>query len=108
MFSRTAEIKINPQQREPFLNLVNSEFLPLLQRQPGYLDGVGLVSEADPNTGISVTFWKTREDAERFYGGNEFARLRQRLTPYLRGEPTVHTYTVETSTHHGIAAGRVA
>ncbi len=108
MFSRTAELSINPQQREPFLNLVNSEFLPLLQRQPGYVDGIGLVSETDPSRGISVAFWKSREDAERFYNSDEFARVRQRLEPYLRGEPTIRTSTVETSTHHGIAAGRAA
>lgn len=108
MYSRTAEVSINPQQREQFLDLVNSELQPLLQRQPGYVDGVGLVSEADPSRGISVVFWKTREDAERFYSSDQFARVRQRLMPYLRSEPTIRTYTVETSTHHGIAAGRAA
>ncbi len=108
MYSRTAELSIDPQQRDTFLHLVNHEFMPLLQRQPGYVDGVGLVSDADPNQAISVVFWKSREDAERFYSSTEFARMRQRLLPYLRSEPTVRTYAVETSTHHGVAAGRVA
>ena len=33
MYSRTAEVSIDPRQRDTFLDLVNREFMPLLQRQ---------------------------------------------------------------------------
>jgi hypothetical protein len=56
---------------------------------------------------VSISFWKTREDAERHHRDN-FSRIQDIVKPYLKGTIEVETYNVEESTIHRIAAGKAA
>ena len=107
MFTRIVECTVKPDKRDELLQRLRNEILPLLQKQPGFMDEIGLVSEHDPERMVAISFWKTREDAERYHRDN-FPRVQDIVKPYLKGSMKVETYNVEESTIHRIAAGKAA
>jgi heme-degrading monooxygenase HmoA len=107
MFARIVESTVKPEKRDELQQRVRNEILPLLQKQPGFVDTVGLASEDDAERMVSISFWKTREDAERHHREN-FSRIQDVVKPYLKGPLKVESYNVEESTIHRIAAGKAA
>ena len=107
MFTRIVECTVKPEKRDEMTQRVRNEVLPLLQKQPGFVDELSLSSEHDPERMVAISFWKTREDAER-YNRENFSRVQEIVKPYLKGSLRVETYNVEDSTIHRIAAGKAA
>jgi len=60
-----------------------------------------------PNRVLAISFWHSREDAER-YAREQFPAIQQLLHPYLETEPVIRTFDVDTSTTHRITAGKAA
>jgi heme-degrading monooxygenase HmoA len=98
---------VKPGKRQETNSKLNQEVLPILQKQPGFVDMIGLTHEHDPEKLVAISFWKTREDADRYHA-EQYSRIAEILKPLLRDTPKVETYNVETSTTHHIAAGRAA
>ena len=71
------------------------------------MDEIVLVSDADSNRVLALSFWKTREDAEH-YQREQDRSVRETLQPLLEAEPVVRTFDVHTSTGHKITAGKAA
>jgi len=44
----------------------NRKIVPILKKEAGFVDEIVLVSDADSNRVLALSFWKTREDAERY------------------------------------------
>jgi quinol monooxygenase YgiN len=107
MFTRIVECHVKPEKREEFTNKLRNDVLPILQKQPGFVDLIGLSSEDDRERIVSVSFWNTKEDAERYHK-EHYTRIVEMLKPTLRRDPTVETFNVDTSTTHRIAAGKAA
>ena len=107
MFTRIVECTVKPEKRDEMTQRIRNEVLPLLQKQPGFVDELSLSSEHDPERMVAISFWKTREDAERYHREN-FSRVQEIVKPYLKGSLRVETYNVEDSTIHRIAAGKAA
>jgi heme-degrading monooxygenase HmoA len=107
MFTRIVECTVRPDKKDELQQRIRNEILPLLQKQPGFVDEVGLVSDHDPERMVAISFWKTREDAERYHR-ETFPRVQDILKSSLKTPPKVETYNVEESTIHRIAAGRAA
>ena len=63
MFTRIVECQVKPDKRDEFSNKLRSEVLPILQKQPGFVDLIELVSENNPERIVSLSFWKNKEDA---------------------------------------------
>ncbi len=55
----------------------------------------------------ALSFWNSKQDAERYHQ-EHFKRIAEILKPHLRRDPSVETYSVDTSTTHRIAAGKKA
>ena len=107
MFTRIVECRVKPEKREEFNNKLRNDVLPILQKQPGFVDLIGLTSETDPERAVSVSFWKSKEDAERYHR-EQYQRIVDTLKPALRKDPTVETFNVDTSTTHRIGAVKAA
>ena len=71
------------------------------------MDEIVLVSDADSNRVLALSFWKGRDDAER-YQREQYNSVRDNLQPLLEAEPVVRTFEVHTSTGHKITAGKAA
>ncbi|MBZ5597767.1 MAG: antibiotic biosynthesis monooxygenase [Acidobacteriia bacterium] len=107
MFTRIVECHVTPEKREDLTNKLRNDVLPVLQKQPGFVDLIGLTSETEPERVLSVSFWNTKEDAERYHR-EHYNRIVDMLRPMLKRDPQINNYTVDTSTTHRIAVSRAA
>ena len=107
MYARMVEAPAKPGKRNEIITILEKEVQPLLKKEKGFVDFVGLTSDTTPDLGITMTFWATKEDAERFWNNREFKAILDRLTP-LTQNMTARTFEVATSTFHKIAAGKAA
>ncbi len=106
MFARLVEAPAEPGKRSAIMAILANDLLPLLKKQPGFIDFVGLGSDIYPEQGVTLTFWATKQDAEQFWASPEFkAKILDRLAP-LQKAMTVRTFNVEVSTMHTMAAAR--
>jgi len=61
----------------------------------------------NPNLMIAISFWKTKDDAERYHQG-QYKLVTEALEPVLESAPTIHTFFVASSTLHNIASSKAA
>lgn len=102
MFTRVVEITSKPGKARELGNTINDKVLPILKRQPGFVDETVLVSDADPNRILALSFWKSREDAQR-YEREQFDTVQKTVQHLLESAPVVRTFDVHTSTAHKLA-----
>jgi heme-degrading monooxygenase HmoA len=107
MFTRIVECHVKPERKDEFETKLRNEVLPILQKQPGFVDLIALQPEDDSDRQVSISFWNTKQDAER-YQRDQFSRITDSIKPLLKREPMVQTYTVAHSTPHRIAASKAA
>jgi heme-degrading monooxygenase HmoA len=107
MFTRIVEISTKPGKSIEVANAIDEKVLPFLRQQPGFLDETVLTSETESNRVIGISFWKTKEDAER-YSRDQFPKVNEILTDLIETTPMVRTFHVHTSTPHKISAGKAA
>jgi heme-degrading monooxygenase HmoA len=107
MFTRIVEVTTKARKSNEVANAINEKILPFLRQQPGFLDETVLTSETESNRVLGISFWKTKEDAER-YSREQFPKVNEILADLIETTPVVRTFHVHTSTPHKIAAGKAA
>jgi len=107
MFTRVVEIETKAGQGRDLSSAINEKVLPVLKKQPGFVDEIMLVGSTDPDRILTLTFWQTEADAER-YNREHFLAVSEILKPLYERAPNVTTYNVDTSTTHKIAATKAA
>jgi len=95
MFARTLELNMKIERKPEFTKKVREEILPILRKEPGFVDVLVLESETEPKVFV-VTLWYTKLDAER-YEKTTFPKVKQILQPYLTVPSIVKFYAVETT-----------
>jgi len=66
MFTRIVEVTTKSGKARELAAVINDKVLPILKKQAGFVDETVLVSDPDPNRVLAISFWNTREDAERY------------------------------------------
>jgi quinol monooxygenase YgiN len=107
MFTRIVEVTAKSGKAKELSNTINDKVLAILKKQVGFVDETVLVSDTEPNRGLAISFWNTREDAER-YRQEQYPAIHEMIRPLLDADPVVRTFNVETSTTHKIAATKAA
>jgi heme-degrading monooxygenase HmoA len=107
MYTRVVELTSKSGKSKELSNAITEKVMPILSKQPGFADEIVLVSDAEQDRVLALSFWNTKEDAERYHN-KEYNRVRETLQHLLATEPNVRTFDVHTSTGHRIAAGRAA
>ena len=107
MYTRIVECHVKPEKKDEFSNRLRSEVIPTLQKQSGFVDFIELGSEHERERVLCISFWNTREDAER-YQREQYNKIVDVVRPLVKRDPTVETFNVHTSVTHRIAAGRAA
>ena len=105
MFVRVVEVKAKSGKAREVCNTLHEKILSTLKAQTGFVDEVVLVSDTEGI--LALSFWKTKEDAER-YSHQDYTKVNELIQHLVHSKPTVHAYDVETSTCHRIAKGRAA
>jgi quinol monooxygenase YgiN len=103
MFTRIVECYVKREKRQEFTDTLQNHVLPILQSQAGFVDSLNLSAEEEPERFVAISLWKSRADAERYHR-DHFSGILETIRPFLRDEPTVEFYNVETSTAHRITA----
>jgi quinol monooxygenase YgiN len=107
MFVRIVELNAKTGKGKELARAINDQILTVLKNQPGFVDEVALVSPDNPDRGLAVSFWQSREDAERYHK-EAFPKISEILRPVLEGAPQIRVYDVVTSTAHKIVGTRAA
>ena len=92
--TRNVHIQLKDGKQKEFIQLFESQILPVLRQQKGFQDEITLV---DDGRVLAISFWDDRKNAE-MYHTSVFPKLVEKLNPMIQGPPKVETYEVATST----------
>ena len=107
MFTRVVEITAKAGKSKELARTVNDKVLSLLKNQAGFLDEMLLVSDDNPDRILALSFWKTKQDADK-YNRDQYPKVNEMIRNLLEGSPLVRTFEVDLSTVHHIAEGKAA
>jgi len=105
MFVRVVEVKTKPGKAREVCGMLHEKVLSTLKAQNGFVDEIVLVSDGEGI--LAQSFWKTKEDAER-YSHEDYAKISELIQHLVHSKPKVHAFDVETSTCHKIVKGVAA
>jgi len=84
------------EKREEILRVLKNEVLPIMRKQPGFLEVLPFTPEIKNDKFFTITLWAEKKDAER-YEREGFLKVQEIMKPYLAATPTVRYYNVETT-----------
>ena len=106
MYARRVTMNLKPNKAVEFTQKLESEIIPLLQKQKGFKDEITFVVPGKTEA-FGVSLWDNKENAEAYNVGG-YAQVTKILANLLDGTPQVHTYEVSNSTFHKIRAAAPA
>ena len=107
MFTRVVELTSKSGKAKELSNTINEKVLPVLKKQTGFVDEIVLVSDTESSRILGLSFWNSKEDAERYHR-EQYPKIQEMLKPFLETEPVIRTFDVHTSTTHRIAPVKAA
>ena len=66
MYTRLVEITSKSGKARELCNTIEDRVLPILKKQKGFVDETVLVSDAEPDRILGLSFWDNKEAAERY------------------------------------------
>jgi heme-degrading monooxygenase HmoA len=107
MFTRVVELSSKSGKARELCNTIDDKVLPILKRQAGFVDEIVIVSDTEPDRILALSFWNTREDAQR-YEREQFDAVQKTVQHLMDAAPVVQTFNVRTSTAHKLATEKAA
>ncbi len=101
MFTRTVEVTPKSGKARELANTINDKVLPILKKQKGFVDETVLVSDKEDNRVLSLSFWNSKEDAEKYQ--SQVARISlspRQLLPALTSAQFLWPVSDESPPHH--------
>jgi heme-degrading monooxygenase HmoA len=94
MFARVAWGKVKPGTWEAYERIYHEEILPATREVKGLRFRELLQGADDPNEGISLTLWESREDLDAYEQSNLYQGLTERARAFYVGEFWVKHFDV--------------
>ncbi len=107
MFTRLVQVTTKLGKTREVTEIIQEKVLPILRKQPGFIDEIVLVSTSETNLIFAMSFWKNPEDAE-LYRREQYQKVEELLRPLVETTPKILTFEVDTFTTHKIALGKAA
>src|SRR5437667_9891983 len=107
MFTRVVELTSESGKAKELANAINEKVVPILKKQRGFVDETVLVSDTEPTRVLGLSFWNSKEDAERYHQ-EQYPKIHERMKHLLENEPNILTFDVHTSTTHRIVSCNAA
>lgn len=107
MFTRVVAVRTKKGKSGELGKTIRHKILPILEDQPGFVDEILLVSNTEPDQILSLSFWKSQQDAER-YTHEEYPRVNELISHLVRSPPVSRTFNVDIFTSHKITRGKAA
>lgn len=102
MFVRKVSVRLKTDGAGEFIRKMESEVIPVLRKQRGFLDELTLISQSGKEV-YAYSFWENSADAEK-YEQETFANVTSLLSGLIEGALRTRTYMVANSTFHKMAA----
>lgn len=102
MFTRKVSMHLKPGGAADFRQKVESEVIPVLRKQKGFLDEITFLYPSGKEV-HAFSLWETAEDAEA-YNREAYPGVAKLLVSVIEGVPRVQTYEVLNSSFHRVAA----
>jgi quinol monooxygenase YgiN len=96
MFARLVEFVPKLEKKEEFVKVLHNQVLPILKKQPGFLEILPFEPEIEMGKMIYISLWTEKRDAER-YEREAYPEVEGVVKPYLTTPVTCEHYNVETS-----------
>src|SRR6202521_3342042 len=96
MFARIVEFIPKLEKKEECVKVLRNEVLPILKKQPGFLEILPFVPETKTEKMITITLWTEKRDAES-YERETYPNVEGIAKPYLTTPVTYKHDNVETS-----------
>ena len=96
MFVRMIEIAPKFEKKDELIKVVRQEILPILKKQPGFLELLPFVPEVATEYMFAIRLWAEKRDAQK-YTDEVYPKVEQIVKPFVTLPLTVRVYTVETS-----------
>lgn len=103
MFARKLEFGLMLVKKEEFLRKVRDEVLPILKKQAGFIDILGLTEELKVEKTLLISLWDSKEQALK-YEKEVFPKIVAMLKPYMLTQFVVTPCVVETTISEHILA----
>jgi hypothetical protein len=102
MFTTNLTLNLKPNSTHEFTRIIENDITPLLRKQKGFRDEIGLAASSGTEA-QSVVFFDTKADAEA-YEKTGYPEVLRMLSKVIDGTPKLHIFDVVSSTFHKIAA----
>jgi len=97
MYVRMLDFNLKVEKKPDFIKVIKNEVLPILRKQPGFLEILPFVPEnLQQDKWLNISLWATKTDAER-YEKECYPKVLELLKPYLTSPVTLRLYTLETT-----------
>ena len=107
MYTRVVELTSKSGKARELCDTIDEKVVPILKKQTGFVDETVLVSDAEPNRVLGLSFWNSKEDAERYHR-EQYAQIHETMKHLLETDPVIRTFDVQSSTTHRISAREAA
>ena len=95
MFARVLEFVPKMEKKEELIRLVKNEVLPILKKQPGFVEILPFDPETKNEKVLTLTLWTDKKEFER-YEKEWFTKVEEMIKPYLNTPLVIRHYTLET------------
>lgn len=97
MFARILNCEVKVEKKEEFVRVVKNEILPLLKKEPGFLEILPFFPEKmREEKAFAISLWNTKSDAER-YEREVYPKVLEIVRPYVIAPVYVNHYKLETT-----------
>jgi heme-degrading monooxygenase HmoA len=86
MYTRVVELTTKPGKARELAEAINDKVLPILKKQTGFVDETVLLSDAESQRVLALSFWNSKEDAERYHR-ERYAKISDVMKPSSRANP---------------------
>ncbi len=83
MYMRLLRLKVKPEAVDMLRRFYETRVIPELKKMPGCMFAGLILDKLQPETGVSMTLWRTEEDAEAYEKSGVFQDLLNEAAPYL-------------------------
>lgn len=97
MYARLTFIDIDPKDLKQVSEIYNTQIAPQIRECKGIKDVMLLESTDSPGQTISITLWKTKEDADEYENSGMYRRLVDMVKDKFVGKPVLKVYSTQES-----------
>ena len=107
MYTRVVELTSKSGKARELCDIIDEKVVPILKKQTGFVDETVLASDTEPNRVLGLSFWNSKEDAERYHR-EQYPQVHETMKHLLETDPVIRTFDVQSSTTHRITPRKAA